>query len=130
MHELEHGHNPPVDLGLVEFLQLQGKADVLGDGLVREQRQLLEHHAGRPACRRNAAHVLALDVEPPFGRFLETGQDLQQCGLAATGRTDESDELAGAHLKRNAVQRADPAVILDDVRRIDDRSCQCQPSSP
>ena len=46
---------------------------------------------------------------------IETGDRAQQRGLAAAGRAEEADELAGHHIQRDVIQRRECAEFLDEV---------------
>src|SRR5262249_55597797 len=81
-----------------------------------------------------AAHWLALHEHLAARGLEEAGDDVQESGLAAAGRPDEADELAGPDLDVNALQDAGPlAAVLgregqvqvadqDRPRRLLDRS--------
>ena len=95
--------------------QLQREADILGDGHMREQRQLLEHHAGRALRCGDTGHVAPLDTDAAGLRRLEAGNQFQQGGLAATGWSDQSDELTRAYTKRDAFESGIVAIAAPDV---------------
>ena len=61
----------------------QPVADVRRHIHVREQGVGLEHHVDRPAMRRHAGHVLAVDQDAAGVGRLEARQQAQQRGLAA-----------------------------------------------
>ncbi len=74
--------------------QLQRETHVLGDGLVRVERVVLEHHRDVAVLGRHARHVLAADLDGALVDVLESGEHAQRGALARAGRTDQHDELA------------------------------------
>ena len=65
--------------------------------------------------RRNVVDRLAVDGDGSLGDALETGNHPEKRGLAATGRADENDELAGFDLEIDAVDDLDRAEALDHL---------------
>jgi hypothetical protein len=63
---------------------------------------LLEHDA---AFRRRPRERLPLEINPATRWRLEAGEDIQKRGLAASAGPKKSDELAGADLERDVVDR-------------------------
>ena len=57
--------------------------DVVGNGEMRQQRIVLEHHVDRPAIGRHPVHPLAVEEDISRGRLLEAGHHAQGRGLAA-----------------------------------------------
>ena len=49
------------------------------------------------------------DLDPPGRRGAQAGDDAEQCGLAATRRADERQELAALDRERNLAERFDRA---------------------
>ncbi len=47
-----------------------------------------------------------------FVRFFQPGDDIEQCGFAATARSDNDDKLALRDLERNIIQRMDRLSLL------------------
>jgi hypothetical protein len=100
--------------------------DVFKDAHVREQVELLEHHAD------TAAHVLKrvggdlagleLDAEHVDGAGLETLQAVdaaQESALAAAGRADDGGHLAAADSEGDATKDLEVAVVLDEAGDLD-----------
>ena len=81
--------------------------DVLFDRPPGEQPRLLEHHA-QPAVRRTRDGTFEIRIEP--------GDDPQQRRLAATGRADQSDNLARPDAEGNATQHVQTSAGRRDVR--------------
>src|SRR5262249_40424967 len=79
--------------------QPRHRADVLGDSLVREQADLLDGVADAPAQLRDfdLHDVLPVDQHLATGRFDQSIDHLQACGLAAAARPDEDADVAGRH---------------------------------
>ncbi|MDT4858054.1 hypothetical protein FQZ97_925030 [compost metagenome] len=84
LHQLEHLSHTRVDRVFGHLVLLETKGDVVGHTHVREQRIGLEHHVDRPLIGRQVGNVLTVEVDPPLGRPLETGQHAQQGGFTRT----------------------------------------------
>ena len=82
------------DLGLVDAGDLEREAHVVGDGHVRVQRVVLEHHRDVPVLRRQVRDVAVTDADGAAVDVLETREHAQGGGLAAAGGADEDEELA------------------------------------
>jgi hypothetical protein len=78
------------------------EADVALDGLPREQRVVLEHHA---ALGRRAGDRPPVDRDAPGRRRLEAGEQVQHGRLAAARRADDREELALPHVERQVLDR-------------------------
>ena len=88
---------------------LQRERDVLEDGLVRQQLEVLEHAADVAAQVRHApvAHrreVLARDVDMALRRLHLADEHADEGGLARARMTHQEDELAGVDLQRDIRQ--------------------------
>ena len=70
-----------------------------------------------PAMRTDAA-----------GRFEETADEVQRRGLAATGRSEQAEELAVADVEVEGVQRDRVAVTLLDATQFDRIALVCSTS--
>src|SRR5205814_10263229 len=81
---------------------LRAEDDVLDSGAPREERVLLKDHARQLLRLR----VLG-EADVAARRHLEAGQDLEQRRLAAAGRTEQDQELAGGDVERDRVERDD-----------------------
>ena len=79
--------------------QPPGEAEELG--------QVAERPPGVARARRRPEHR-----RPPAARADEAAADLDERRLAGAVRAEQPDQLALAHLKAHAVERADPAVPL------------------
>src|SRR5262245_34596806 len=66
-------------------------------GHVWVQRVALEHHADAPRARRDLAHVLVVVTHLAGVRRHQTGDDLEQRGLAAPARAQHDHRLAVGH---------------------------------
>ena len=71
----------------------------------REQRVALEDHA---AVRAGPGDGMAVEQNFAAGGFIESGDDADERGFAATGRADDADEFAAVDVERH--------VVEDDVR--------------
>src|SRR5205814_683711 len=87
--------------------EAEAVGDVLRDRHVRPERVALEDHRHAPSLRRH--HALRRRESPLAHpdlaglRLEEPGDETERGRLAAAGRAEERDELAGLHLQREAV---------------------------
>ena len=102
-------------------LQLQREGHVVGDGHVRVERVVLEHHGDVALLRRQVVDHPLADADLARGDVLEPGDHAQQRRLAAAGRADEDDELAVLDVDRDAVQDRRRAEGLAHVADLDAR---------
>jgi len=84
--------------------QLQAELDVLRDREPWEERVALKHHA---SVRSGTGDCPAVQVDRPARRSDESGDDTQQCGLAAAGRTQDGRELLVADCHGHVIDRGD-----------------------
>jgi hypothetical protein len=93
---------------------LQPVADVAAHRQVREQRVVLEHHADLAALDRQARHVVAAEQDAAAGvRRVEAGDQAQRRRLAAAGRAEQHERLAGADRQ---VERFEHARAAEGLR--------------
>jgi hypothetical protein len=127
-HELEHLGNGREDVvaGLADHLRRD--RDVLEDGLVAQQLEVLEHRADLPAQvrhlpPRDLGELLAEGVDLPRRRALLAQDEVEEGRLAGARGADEEDELAALDLEADLVQRGAcaPGVDLGDVLESDHR---------
>ena len=88
---------------LAAAMTLSRLASGLGIGNILFDRSLLqpgilEHHPVvlPQGVTREITNIGAIDAYRPFVDIVETHQKIDQCGLAASGRTDNRNTLAGA----------------------------------
>src|SRR5262249_17902233 len=74
-----------------------------------EQRIVLEHHAAISAGARDWSSA---DVDPTARRLLKAGNDVQQCRLSTTARSEQADKLAFLHCHRHVVEGEDEVAIV------------------
>src|SRR6185369_12533501 len=79
----------------------QAEADVPGDREPREHAALLEHE---DAARIRPAHGLAVDAHLAARRLDEAAHDVEERALAAPGRTEDGDELAGGDVQIDVLE--------------------------
>ncbi len=106
----------------IHFSHPQPELDVLQDGHVREERIRLEHHADVALIDWGVRDIFAVDQDAPGSHELKPGQRAKHRGLAAAGRAEECDELAGPHGQAHARERPVAGEILDDVDELDRRA--------
>ena len=101
-------------LGHTPALHLEREGDVLRHRAMREQKEVLEHHADAAQIGRQPGHVGAADLHPAAIGRLQAGNDAQQRGLARTAGPQQRKELAAADLEAYAVDGANCAEALLD----------------
>ena len=124
VEQLVHAHG---DLLLRPAEQLRHGGDVLGDGHVREEADLLDHVADAAAELGLVQSVDALPIDPHVarGELDEPVDELHGGRLAAAGGADEAADVAGRNRKRQVVDRRSCAagvtlsrVVEDDLDRL------------
>jgi hypothetical protein len=108
-HESEQLVHARLDLRLLGAADPHRVPDVAGHRQVREQGERLEDHADVEQVRRPVGDVLVVEVHPALGGPLEPGDHAQHRRLAATGRPEERDQLAGGELEVHPGDRLDVA---------------------
>ncbi|KAF0148833.1 MAG: Uncharacterized protein FD187_1628 [bacterium] len=86
----------------------QAEGDVAGDGKVRKQGVILEHHADAARLRRQRpagrADALAGQADVAGARRVEAGDEAQHGGLAAAGGAQQTADLAFLQAEGDAVE--------------------------
>src|SRR5262249_43311525 len=131
-HHVERARDLVLDLGRGVFAlarDAQRKGDVLEHRHVRPDRIGLEHHADAAIAWRNEHAVI--DVAYRFTRdddlarlgSLEASEAAQGCGLAATGRPEQGDELASLDTEADVIDRINGDVpgSLEGLAKMVDR---------
>ena len=124
--QFERLADPPGGLVLGDALALEPEGDVVADVQVGEQRVVLEDHVDRALVRRVVGDVATAQQDGAAGRQLETADHPERRGLAAAGRAEQREELPGADLQRDAVDRADLAESLLEVEQRDLGGRRCR----
>ena len=113
-------------------MELLLRAQLLGLLRVAEldDRRDEAHRVVRREAVAELREVLTVDTHRSAGRPLEAGDDVEQSGLAGTGRTHYGHELAAPNSERDAGERCDgrPAGCVGalEVQRLDgQRSVHC-----
>ena len=94
-HVLQRFRDLAGDLGRRRLRHLERERDVALDGHVREQRVALEDRAHGPRFGRPVGQVFAVQEDAAAVGKVEAGDHPQQRGLAAAGRAQQREELAG-----------------------------------
>jgi hypothetical protein len=84
---------------LAARLHAQAESHVVEHAHVAEQRVVLEHEADVAFAHMGVGGVLAVEQHAAAVRRLEPGDDAQQRGLAAAGRAQQRDQLAGREIE-------------------------------
>jgi hypothetical protein len=80
----------------IDALQQERQRDVLHDVERREQTRALEHH-GYGTRPQMVDVAESRPVDDAYGGHIQTGEKMQQGGLAGSGGADESYLLTGPH---------------------------------
>ncbi len=112
--QVEQLLNPPVDPRFLPFEQSGNRGDVVRYPHVREKPGLLDHISNLPAQLRRGQlmHLGLVDPDLPAGGFVDPVDHLQQRGLAAAGRPQKHDKLAGLDVQRDVVDSRMGAVRI------------------
>jgi hypothetical protein len=103
--------------------ELRGQQHVVNDRHVVEQVEELEDHAdlaAAEACRARFAehvHPFVADADRPARRLVHPGDEVEQRGLARTGRSHDGHRLAGLDPQAHVIDggRGRTVVALEDV---------------
>ena len=124
-HRLEHLQHALPDLGALLLPPPQPERDVVEDVEVREERVALEDGVHLPLVRRRRRHVGAVEQDLAAVRPLEAGDQPQRRRLAATGRSEQREELAAVDVQVDAVDRDDVGELLAQRDEIDRPVASC-----
>ena len=98
------------------------------DALERRSRASAPFVGGNTVVEQPARHVggrsrvAPVDPDVANGRAVERAHDLQQRGLARSGRADDRHKLAGMDAEVDSAQRLDAAgIVLRDAAKLEDR---------
>src|SRR6266536_4608200 len=123
--QLEHLGNGTVDRVAPRADHLEGEGDVLADGLIGEELEVLEYAADGTPQRRHLpggepVQLLARHPDVPGAGPLLLDQQADEGRLAGAGLADDEDELALADLHRDVVEGDDVVTVdLGDVVECD-----------
>ena len=104
-------HRQP--FGLPHALEAQSQRDILPRVQPWQQRIILEHHC---PVRPGPDHRPAADGDRAHIGPIEAGDDVQQRGLAATGRTDQHHQFAGPDIQVDVLQ--DPGLAARRIGKV------------
>ena len=115
LHQAQHFADACRGGGCRPTPHLQPEGDVAHDGQVRKQRIALEHDAHLAPMRRQCNDAAAVQADVARGRRNETGDQPQRGGLAAAGRAEQYDQLAGLDLQRHVAHHGMCAKMLRQI---------------
>ena len=106
-------------LGLAAGERFEAEGDIVADGEVREQREVLEHQPDAAPLGRHETvrprHLLAVDQHAARGRALDAGGDPEQGRLAAARRSEQAEDLRRRDVEADAVERQGVAVAARQI---------------
>jgi hypothetical protein len=97
------------------MLQPQAERHVVRDRHVRVERIVLEHHGDVAVLRRHIVDDMVIDGDLAVGDVLQPCDHAQRGRLAATGRSDQHDELVILDLEVDAAHRLHIVIALDNL---------------
>ena len=113
----ERGKSFCLRLGSGERAQPEG--DILQDGKMGEEREVLKHQADATLLRRNEivgpCHLLSVEQHAARGRALDASGDPEERGLAAAGGTKRAEDFPRRHVERHMVERKALAIALGHI---------------
>ena len=115
--QVQHLGDSAFDLRVLAPEHLKGESDVLIDGLVRQQPEVLEHRT-HPATQlrdfpaRQRADVATRDDDLAGGGLLLTQDQAHEGGLAGARRAHQEHELAGLHGDVDVLQRWAVSLVV------------------
>ena len=112
------------DLGVGQPADAQPELEVLAHRHVRIERVALEHHGDVAVLGRDVVHDPPVDADGAGGDLLEPGDQAEDGGLAAAGRTDQHQELVILDVQIEVVDHADRSEVLGDALEKDVRHDQ------
>jgi hypothetical protein len=123
--QLEHVGDALADLAPRGADDVHRKGDVLKNGLVVDQAEVLENDAERAAearepARRNPAQVEAVDLDLPGVRADLSGQQFDDRRLPAAAGGDQKDEFPLVDLQAQSVRRMGAGAAVWSLRHLSD----------
>ena len=101
LHQVQHGLNPLLDLGLGNLPELEAVGHVVKHIVMREQRIALEHHGGVALVGGQLVDGLAAQVDFALVRALKAGHHAQRRRLSAAGGAQKRHEAARRNVQRH-----------------------------
>src|SRR5438128_1304408 len=92
--------NAPIDFRRRHLFQTEIEGEVLIARHVWVERVRLKYHRHVALARGYGFDGYAVHANPARGRSIETGDQPKQCGLSATGRSNDRQNLAIADFQR------------------------------
>ncbi len=121
---LEHLAHPAVDIGLRHAAVAQREGQIVVDGHRVVDDRELEHLRDVALLRRQVGHVLAVEQQLAVRGMQQAGDDVEQRGLAAAGR---SEQRIGAAVLEGVVHFLQRVVLRRlRVRRRRRGGCGCR----
>ena len=90
------------------------EGDILIHGHMRKQRIALKHHADIAVLHPQIRNIAIVEMDFAGGRIFQSGDHPQRRRLAATGWTQQRDQLSGSDIQIDILDRGEPAEPLAD----------------
>jgi len=94
LKEICRPHNASMDLGGGELSSAQTKLQIAADRLGRVQRVGLKNHGKAAVFRVEVGDLLPTDVDLTIVKVEQPSEDVEEGGLATSGRAKQNDEFA------------------------------------
>ena len=102
--DIQHLHDPLLDLSLRQLLHPQTEGDVLIHIQVREQGVFLENGVDLPLIGRDVINPHTVEQDISRRRRRETSDDTQRGGFAAPAGSEKCEELFVIDIKVNVIE--------------------------
>ena len=99
LEDLSSFLNTALDLITSYLTELKTECHVIEYCHMRIESVVLENHRDITILRENVVDETILDVDLTLGNIFETSDHTKSCGLTATGRSYQDDELLIGNLK-------------------------------
>ena len=119
MHLRQGFGHPAADFVRRPARHFQREGDVVRHAQVREQCITLEHGMHRPAFRRRAHQILAIQQDLARIRQVEAGDHAQDGGLAAAGWAEQGEEFAALYAQADVMYRFQCTEAAGDVPELE-----------
>src|SRR5699024_1428501 len=93
----------------------QWESNIFGHGQMRKQRVALKHHAKIAFVRRRIQKRLPIKSNIAAGWLLKSGQGIECCTLAGSGRPEKCDEFALFYIERDIIDGRYVTICFADT---------------
>ena len=116
LNQIEHVANPVADV--IARAAAQAEFDVVAHREMRKERVVLKDRAYIALIGFQMLDAGAVEADFAVGGFFKSGDESQCGGLAASGGTEQREELAAREVQRNAIDGVVRGVVLRNVAKL------------